>query len=106
MWIVPSLLLLLLVVSGTGLADSTEELEFQQRAASLGKSITADNSSRPAHCMELQQTIENMRGRPQRRFTALEAYELECQGGTQRSFGTSPMDAGMPMFQGDGDMFR
>jgi len=99
MWIAGSLLLL--AVTGVGLADSTEELEFQRRAASLGKSITADNSSRPAHCMELQQTIENMRGRPQRRFTALEAYELECQGGAQRAFGTSPMDVGMPMYQGD-----
>lgn len=88
-------------VAGFALADSTEELEFQRRAASLGQAINADNSGRPAHCEELHRSIEDLRGRPQRRFSALEAYELECQGGGPRSFGTSPMDAQMPTFQSD-----
>jgi len=90
-----------LVVAGVGLADSTEELEFQRRAAARGQAINADDSGRPAHCDELQRSIQDLRGRPQRRFSALDAYELECQGGGPRSFGTSPMDAGMPTFQSD-----
>lgn len=94
-----SLILLLGMAAGSWAAD-TEVTEFQQRATALGQSINAADSPRSAHCAELQQTIQALRGRPQRRFSALEAYEMECQGGYQRSFGISPMDAGVPAFQG------
>ncbi len=90
---------MLLAAMAAAAGQDTEVTEFQQRAAALGQSINADNSTRAGHCAALQQQISDMRGRPQRRFTALEAYELECQGGGRRSFTTGPFDGGLNGFQ-------
>ncbi|HEB97308.1 MAG TPA: hypothetical protein ENI96_12880 [Sedimenticola thiotaurini] len=92
-------LMILLAAAAASAAERTEEAEFQQRAAALGQSINADNSSRAGRCMELQQQIGDLRGRPQRRFTALEAYEYECQGGGSRSLDSAPFDGGVPTFR-------
>jgi len=71
--------ILLSGISGMTLGDQTEVSDFERRAKGLGDTISSDNSKESARCQELHQEVEQLRGKPQRRYTARDAYELECQ---------------------------
>ena len=75
--------MLLAGISVTTLGDQTEISDFERRAKGLGDTISSDNSGESARCQELRQEVERLRGKPQRRYSARDAYELECQRGYQ-----------------------
>ena len=73
--------MLLAGISVTTLGDQTEISDFERRAKGLGDTISSDHSQESARCQELRQEVERLRGKPQRRYSARDAYELECQRG-------------------------
>ncbi len=79
----PFNLLLLMVLCAASLssaiADDTAAQEFQSQAQSLGESISSDNSGISEHCQRLAQDIADLKGKPQRRFTARQRYDQECR---------------------------
>lgn len=58
-------------------ADTTAEVEFQQRMQALGNSISTDKSQESNYCRELSRQIESTTG-PQRKFIARQEYQREC----------------------------
>ncbi len=82
--------MLLTGISVTALGDQTEIDDFARRAQGLGDSISSDNSRESVRCQELRKEMERLRGRPQRRFTTRDAYNLECQRGYEDP-GRSPL---------------
>ena len=77
------LMIMGLAIATTALAQSAqqqerEKLKFQQRARTLGDTISADKPRETARCKELRQEIELYKGKPQRRYIARRNYEAEC----------------------------
>ena len=76
-------LILLPVLSALSLspaiANDTAAQEFQSQAQSLGDSISSDNSGISDYCQRLAQDIADLKGKPQRRFTARQRYDQECR---------------------------
>ncbi len=71
---------LLSVFVGAGpLADNTAVEEFERKAQSLGESISADNSGLSVRCRDLARQVEELKGRPQRRYSAQQDYLQECE---------------------------
>ena len=66
-------------VAASALASDYEVDEFERRARSLGESISAQDSEQSVRCQELGRQVEQLKGRPQQRYTAREAYLRECQ---------------------------
>ena len=80
----PRLTFFLLVLCADGLSpananDDTATQEFQNRAQSLGESITKDNSGISDRCQRLLQDIQDLKGKPQQRFSARQLYDRECR---------------------------
>ena len=80
----PRLTFFLLVLCAAGLSpvnadDDTAAREFQNQAQSLGESITKDNSGISDRCQRLLQDIQDLKGKPQRRYTARQIYDRECR---------------------------
>lgn len=74
-------------------ADQSEASEFERRARSLGQSITDDNSGKSLHCQQLIREMEQLQGKPQRRYTVRQQYMLECQPDQMNSpLATEPSD--------------
>ena len=82
----PFSLILLMVLFAVGLspaiANDTAAQEFQSQAQSLGESISSDNAGISEHCQRLAQDIADLKGKPQRRFTARQRYDQECMRST------------------------
>ena len=72
-----TVLFMIWALSATVAADTTAEIEFQQRMQALGKSISTENSQESEYCRELARRIQNTFG-PQRNFVAKEEYRREC----------------------------
>ena len=64
--------------------------QFQERARTLGDSISADNSAETARCKELRQQMETYRDRPQRGYSARRNYEAECM---REEFGSDGLNS-------------
>jgi len=80
----PRLMFFLFVLCAAGLspviaADDTAAQEFQNRAQSLGESITKDNTGISDRCQRLFQDIQDLKGKPQQRFNARQLYDRECR---------------------------
>ena len=76
------LLFTVLYTAGLSSAIASEDpavQEFQNQAKSLGESITKDNSGISDHCQRLFQDIQDLKGKPQRRYTARQLYDRECR---------------------------
>ena len=72
-----------LLFSITATAQTAQQLErerrqFEERAKSLGETVSADKPQETARCRELRQELERYRRKPQRSFTARRNYEAEC----------------------------
>ena len=74
------------------IADDAATREFQKEALSLGKAIDNDNSGTYGRCQQLRQDVENLKGKPQRRFTARQIYEQECTDSTAQPGSGFPGD--------------
>ena len=70
---------ILLTAASVAVADQREVSEFERQAQGLGKAINSEHSAESRHCRELRQEVERLRGKPQRRATARNTYERECQ---------------------------
>jgi hypothetical protein len=70
-------------------ADSTAEIEFQQRMQALGNSISTDKSQESEYCKELARKIQSTFG-PQRNYVAKEEYRRECMRQEQLPTGSTP----------------
>lgn len=77
-------LLLVLAVSTWSLnahADNNQSIMFDEPVPEFIKH--SDSTAAATHaekCKALNKKINDLKGKPQRRFTALERYKLECQG--------------------------
>jgi hypothetical protein len=60
-------------------ADQNAISDFERKAQSLGESISADDSAESERCRELGSEVEQLAGKPQRRYAARQDYLLECQ---------------------------
>jgi len=72
-------------------ADSASR-EFERQAEALGQSISESNAPESAHCATLRKEIETLKGSPQRRHTAREAYRTECLRHAPGGADTKPRD--------------
>jgi len=59
--------------------DDTAAREFQNEAQSLGESISSDNSGISDRCQRLFQNVQDLKGKPQQRFSARQLYDRECR---------------------------
>lgn len=70
---------LMLVVFSVSSAEQNAVSDFDRRARALGETISADDSGESERCRELSRQVEQLRGKPQRRYAAQQDYLLECQ---------------------------
>lgn len=67
-----------LLVCAPLFGDQSEISDFERRAQSLGQSISSENSPKSSRCEQLVRDMEQLRGRPQLRYTVRQEYMQEC----------------------------
>ena len=75
------ILVVLATAGGTAIAEKQpQSIMFgnTQEASELTSQTTAD-TAKSDRCAELAKEVEALKGKPQRRFTAAQRYEAECQ---------------------------
>ncbi len=76
-----ALLLSLLVSCAASAQNQNPSIMFQQNN-DQGQMMNPAPSELEAKCTELARQIELLRGKPQRRYIAIQRYDLECKGGS------------------------
>jgi len=76
-------------LSITASGETSEVTEFERKAKSLGESISSETAKESKHCSELRQNVEQLKGKPQRRYTAKEVYESECIRNDAPAYGST-----------------
>ena len=71
--------MVLVLAAGTAAAQKGESVMFGDEAPSLMPEETAGEKAAD-RCEELRREADALRGRPQRRSSAMGIYEAECQG--------------------------
>lgn len=60
------------------LAEKAPSVMFQPPEQTISGTPPLETSSEGDHCEKLLQKVERLKGKPQRKHSMLERYELEC----------------------------
>ncbi|MEW4982665.1 MAG: hypothetical protein AB1Y26_05470 [Cycloclasticus sp.] len=83
------LLLLILMLPLGALAETSQSIMFADPdAASDKKTLTSVANKQEAHCKKLRQKMQDLKGKPQRRWTVSERIKVECES---NNYGTSTL---------------
>lgn len=81
-------LAILWLAASRAVAQDMSPEEFAARAASLGQTVNSGGVE-SSECLELKRRVEELKGRPQLRYSAMQQYKTRCGGPSEPLFPAS-----------------